>query len=89
MKEHKNAKNYRPITLSSCVCKTLERMINARLIWYLESNELITEYQSGFRNWRSPIDHLIQLETFIREASIKKEHLVAVFFDLEKAYDIT
>ena len=35
------------------------------------------------------MDHLIRLETFIREASIKKEHLVAVFFDLEKAYDTT
>ena len=64
-------------------------MVNARLIWYLETNKLITEYQSGFRSQRSPMDHLIRLETFIGEASIKKEHLVAVFFDLEKAYDTT
>ena len=32
---------------------------------------------------------MVRLETFIREAFIKKEHLVAVFFDLEKAYDTT
>ena len=32
---------------------------------------------------------IIWLETFIREAVIKKEHIVAVFFDLEKAYDTT
>ena len=64
-------------------------MVNAKLIWYLETNKLKTEYQSGFRNQKSPMDHLIRLETFIKEASIKKEHLVAVFFDLEKAYDTT
>ena len=29
------------------------------------------------------------METFIRDAFIKKEHVVAVFFDLEKAYDTT
>ena len=32
---------------------------------------------------------MIRLETFIRDAFIKKEHVVAVFFDLEKAYDTT
>ena len=34
-------------------------------------------------------DHLIRLESFIRDAFVKKEHVVAVFFDLEKAYDTT
>ena len=29
------------------------------------------------------------METFIRDAFIKKEHVAAVFFDLEKAYDTT
>ena len=88
-KANTNAKNYRPITLSSCVFKTLIRMVNARLIWYFETNKLITEYQSGFRSQRSSVDYLIQLETLIRKASIKKEHLEAVFFVLKNAYDTT
>jgi hypothetical protein len=29
----------------SCLCKTMERMINDRLVWFLESNHLITDYQ--------------------------------------------
>ena len=69
--------------------KTLERMINKRLVWYLESNNLITKLQSGFRAERSTNDNLVRLETFIRDAFIKREHVVAVFFDLEKAYDTT
>ena len=64
-------------------------MINDRLTWFLESNNIITNFQSGFRYQRSTNDHLVRLETFIREAFIKKEHLVSVFFDLEKAYDTT
>ena len=35
------------------------------------------------------MDHVVRLETSIREANIKKQHLVAVFFDLEKAYETT
>ena len=34
-------------------------------------------------------DYLVRLESFIRDAFVKKEHCVAIFFDLEKAYDTT
>ena len=29
--------NYRLMALTSCLCKTLERIINTRLTWFLES----------------------------------------------------
>ena len=43
----------------------------------------------GARHQRSTNDHLVRLETFIREAFIKMEHLVAVFFELERSNDTT
>ena len=81
-KDKMEATNYRPIALTSCICKTMERMINDRLVWFLESNNLISGNQAGFRKNYSTNDHLVRLESFIRDAFIKKEHCVAIFFDL-------
>ena len=64
-------------------------MVNERLVWYLENNRLLAKQQCGYRANRSTVDHLIRLETFIRDAFIQNQHLVAVFFDLQKAYDTT
>ena len=69
--------------------ETKQRMINKRLTWFLESNNQILGFQSGFKTDRSMTDNLVRLETFIRDAFINKERVVAVFFDLEKAYDTT
>jgi len=85
--------NYRAIALTSYVklcslCKTFERLVNCRLIWFLENN-ILTEYQSGFWKNRSTTDQLIRLESYIRKAFVRREHVVSVFFDLEKAYDTT
>ena len=31
--------NYRPIALTSCLCKTFERLVNYRLVWFLEKKQ--------------------------------------------------
>ena len=49
----------------------------------------MAKQQYGYRANRSTVDHLVRLETFIRDAFIQNQHLVAVFFDLQKAYDTT
>jgi len=64
-------------------------MINDRLVWYLEKHKLLSSVQCGFRKNRSTTDHLVRLETFGSEAFIQRQHAVAIFFDLEKAYDTT
>ena len=81
--------NYKHKTLKSCLCKTLEIMINKSLTWSLESINHISRFQSGFRSDSSTLETFVKLETFTRDVFSKKEHVVAVFFDLEKAYDTT
>ncbi|KAK3891761.1 hypothetical protein Pcinc_004364 [Petrolisthes cinctipes] len=64
-------------------------MVNVRLVYFLEQGDFLSPSQSGFRKHRSTIDALVRLEAAACEAFARHQHLVCVFFDLEKAYDTT
>ena len=81
--------SYRPIALTSSLCKLLEKIINARLVHTLESTSFFSPYQYGFRKARSTIDPLTKIQTDIYRSFKNKCHTVAVFFDIQKAYDTT
>ena len=86
---HSVSTNYRPIALTSCLCKIFERMLNERLMEYLEMEGILANIQCGCRKNRCTMDHLVRLENEIRKAFALGEHMVSVFFDLERAYDMT
>jgi hypothetical protein len=79
--------SYRPISLTSCLCKVMERILANRIQWLLESKKLINKQQAGFRRGCSTTDHIIQLESQIKQDFSKKRSTVAVFLDISKAYD--
>ena len=81
--------HYRPISLTSCMCKLMERMAKIRLCWYTEINKIISPKQFGFRKNHSTTDPLLIFEHDIRQAFSRKRMVLAVSFDLEKAYDTT
>ncbi len=87
-KEPSNPLNYRPIALTSHLCKLMEKMITDRLMYSMEKNNFFSPYQSGFRRGRGTMDSIIKLDSDIRKALINKETIIAVFFDVEKAYDM-
>ena len=88
-KDHINPLSYRPIALTSCLCKVLECMINTRFIWYLEKYGILVKSQCGFRKHRSTTDNLASLERYVCDAFAQKQQSVGFFFDLKKAYETT
>ena len=88
-KDSSNPRNYRPIALLSCLYKLLEKMVANRLSYELEKNEAFSSTQSAFRRFRSTEEPLLLLSREIQMAFTRGQVLLAVFFDIEKAYDTT
>ncbi|KAK7108155.1 hypothetical protein V1264_015944 [Littorina saxatilis] len=86
-KNKKDPKSYRPISLISCLSKLMERILNRRLIWHLETNSMLTPTQTGYRKNRSTEDQLALLAQEIETAFQEKKKVVSVFFDLSAAFD--
>ena len=61
----KDPKNYRPITILSCVGKLFTSILNNRLNDYSDSVQLILENQAGFRKKYSTVDHIFALHSLI------------------------
>ena len=79
--------SYRPISLISSIMKLFEWVIEQRLRSYLEDIGFINKYQSGFRQSKSTDDHLFKLSQSVMESFNRREHVVAAFLDVEKAFD--
>lgn len=86
-KDKEKATSYRPISLSSCIGKTLERLVKNRLEWWLESNQILSSSQYGFRKGKGTIDNLNILTADIYDAATRRENVTAVFLDVAGAYD--
>lgn len=79
--------NYRPISVTSILCKTMERVLNKKLLGYLEVNDLLSDRQYGFRQNRSTGDLLVYATHIWSEALEKYGEALAVSLDISKAFD--
>ena len=59
--------SFRPISLTSCMSKLFERIILSRLLFFLESNSILSPRQAGFRPGRSTLDQLLYLSQSISD----------------------
>ena len=79
--------NYRPISLLSNVEKIFEKIIYKRTYSFLNRNNVLYNYQFGFRRSFSTSHALMSISQSIYDALDKGNFACALFIDLEKAFD--
>lgn len=82
-----NVSNYRPISLLPAVSKILEKVVNKRLLCFLENNDVLSPNQYGFRTKKSTEDAVVALVDNVVENLDQGKKCIGVFLDLAKAFD--
>ncbi len=80
-------KSYRPVALTSCIAKLLERLVRARLQHFLEKWDLLHHEQAGYRSCRSAEEQLGLTSQYISDAMQEGDHALMLPVDFEAAFD--
>ena len=87
-KSSKNiAKNYRPISLTSCICRILEAIIKNVIIEYLFAQNLLSKHQHGFLPGRGTTTQLLHSLNNWSASFDNNEAVDIVYTDFSKAFD--
>lgn len=82
-----NPKDYRPISLTSCLAKLSERLIMIRFKEFLDKNKITIKQQSGFRQKRQTKDNIFFLTQKAIETLNRGKRMCTIFFDIASAFD--
>lgn len=85
--DRQNADNYRPISVLSTLSKVLEKIINRRLVDYLNDKGILARNQYGFRSARATEDAVLDLSTTVVGNLDRGLKTIGIFLDLSKAFD--
>ena len=81
------AKNYRPISLLPLVSKIFEKVVHNQTQMYLDKNNILYKFQSGFRQNHSTDTALSYLNDKIQCGFDKGLFTGMILIDLQKAFD--
>lgn len=85
--DRKLASNYRPISVLSAFSKILEKLTYNRLTEFLDTLNIITDSQYGFRRKHSTETTLLKLTTKILESMDENMYTLGISLDLSKVFD--
>ena len=81
------ASNYRPISLTSVVCKIMEHILFRHMMLHMDDHNILTKFQHGFREGHSCESQLIiALQDFARNLD-KGCQTDCILLDFSKAFD--
>ena len=86
-KDKKEIKNYRPIAVANTVANIYCGLIKEKIRDILETEEIISEEQNGFRKDRRGTENLYIIKEIIDEVKKDNKEIYCAFLDIEKAYD--
>ena len=85
--EKSSFNNYRPIAIISTIGKLIEKVVHHQLYNFLESQDILTPSQFGFRTHHGVEHPLLLFADRVKRSFDKKLSNVSVFLDLKKAFD--
>lgn len=85
--DRREPRNYRPIALLPIMAKIYEKILNMRIVKYLEKHDIINSNQYGFRKGCSTIHAILHFTNEIMKALDRKERAIGIYIDIMKAFD--
>ncbi|CAF0808212.1 unnamed protein product, partial [Brachionus calyciflorus] len=80
--------NYRPISLTSIICKVMEKIIKKVMVDFLDNGNLINKNQHGFVKFKSCMTNLLESLDVITECINRGFAIDILFIDFLKAFDL-
>lgn len=85
--ERNLVKNFRPICILPIIDKILEKVVKHQLMAFIDDNDLISNFQYGFKKKSNTNTALFDVVHSIQNSMDLKLKTCAIFFDLTKAFD--
>ena len=86
-KNRSSPESYRPISLTSIVCKTMEHILYSNIMSHLNNNNVLTDFQHGFREKRSCETQLLLTVNDFANNLNQGEQVDSILLDFSKAFD--